>query len=79
MSNLHFNKQGFVDSLKTNKNLVTYLSTTIGLMLTLLMHSLIQGDIKLEYFAYAVVVSFAFYVWAVVDNRYRKEPCKISD
>jgi len=41
-------------------------------MVIMIMHGLIQGNLKAEYFAYAIVVSFAFYLWAVVDQKFRK-------
>ena len=72
MLSLHFNKEVFINALKANKNMVTYLSTTVALMLTLIMHGLIQGNLKPEFFAYALVVSAAFYVWDVVDHKSRK-------
>jgi len=71
MLSLHFNKQVFIDALKANTNLVVFISTTIALMLTLIVHGLIQGNLKLEYFIYAVIVSIAFYMWAVIDQKYR--------
>ncbi|TCM67011.1 hypothetical protein EC844_11052 [Acinetobacter calcoaceticus] len=79
MLSIHFDKQVFMNSLKANKNLVTYLSTTVALMLTLILHGLIQGDLKLQYFAYAIVVSAAFYVWAVIDSRYRRQKPECVD
>ena len=72
MLSLHFNKQVFINSLKANTKLVTYLSTTIALLATLLIHGLIQGNLKPEYFAYALAVSAAFYIWDVVDHKSRK-------
>ncbi|RKG41020.1 hypothetical protein [Acinetobacter rongchengensis] len=69
---IHFNKQVFINSLKTNKKMVTYLSTTLALLATLFIHGLIQGNLKPEFFAYALVVSAAFYVWDVVDHKSRK-------
>ncbi|QPF39154.1 hypothetical protein H0S58_06695 [Acinetobacter sp. TTH0-4] len=71
MLSLHFNKQVFINALKANKNMVTYLSTTIGLMVILIMHGLIQGNLKPEFFMYAFIASIAFYIWAVVDQKYR--------
>ncbi len=71
MLSLHYNKQVFIDALKANTNLVVFISTTIALMLTLIVHGLIQGNLKLEYFIYAVIVSIAFYMWAVIDQKYR--------
>ena len=35
MLSLHFNKQVFINALKANNNLVTFLSTTFALLLTL--------------------------------------------
>ena len=40
-------------------------------MLTLLLQGAIQGNLKPEFFAYALIVSFAFYVWAFFDYKYR--------
>ncbi|ALD01085.1 MAG: hypothetical protein VB979_11960 [Acinetobacter sp.] len=71
MLSLHFNKQVFINALKANKNMVTYLSTTVGLMVILIMHGLIQGNLKPEFFMYAFIASIAFYIWAVVDQKYR--------
>ncbi|OTG93340.1 hypothetical protein [Acinetobacter sp. ANC 3832] len=71
MLSLHFNKH-FINSLKSNTKLVTYLSTTIALMLILLFHGLIQGNLKPEFFAYALFVSAAFYIWDLVDHKTRK-------
>ena len=72
MLSVHFKKQFFINALKANKNMVTYMSTTIALMLTLLIQGLIQGNLRPEYFAYALIVSVAFYFWAVIDHKYRK-------
>ena len=74
MLSLHFNKQVFINSLKTNKKLVTYLSTTFAIMLMILLHGLIQDNLKAEFFAYAMVVSAAFYVWDIIDHKQRKSP-----
>lgn len=71
MLSLHFNKEIFINALKANKNMVTYLSTTSALLMTLIIHGLIQGNLKPEFFIYAFIVSLAFYVWAVVDQKYR--------
>lgn len=71
MLSLHFNKQVFINALKANKNMVTYLSTTVGLMVILIMHGLIHGNLKPEFFMYAFIASIAFYIWAVVDQKYR--------
>ena len=73
MLSLHFNKEIFINALKANKNMVTYLSTTVALLVTLIIHGLIQGNLKLEYFLYAFIVSIAFYIWAVVDQKYRQQ------
>lgn len=71
MLSLHFNKEIFINALKANKNMVTYLSTTAALLVTLVIHGLIQGNLKPEFFIYAFIVSVAFYVWAIVDQKYR--------
>ncbi|OAL79114.1 hypothetical protein E0H80_08210 [Acinetobacter sp. ANC 4779] len=73
MLSLHFNKEIFINALKANKNMVTYLSTTVALLVTLIIHGLIQGNLKPEYFLYAFIVSIAFYIWAVVDQKYRQQ------
>ena len=67
MLSLHFNKQVFINTLKANNNAVVFLSTTIALMLTLLL----QGNLKPEFFAYALIVSAAFYAWAFIDLKFR--------
>ena len=72
MLSLHFNKQVFIDALKANDtNLVTFICTTFALMLPLTVHCLIQGNLKLEYFGYALIVSAAFFLWAAIDQKYR--------
>ena len=71
MLSLHFNKQDLMTALKTNSQLLTFISTTVALMLTLTLQGLIQGNLKAEYFAYALIVSLAFYVWSVIDQKYR--------
>lgn len=71
MLSLHFNKEIFINALKANKNMVTYLSTTAALLVTLIIHGLIQDNLKPEFFIYAFIVSVAFYVWAIVDQKYR--------
>ena len=73
MLSLHFNKEIFIKALKANKNMVTYMSTTVALLVTLIIHGLIQGNLKPEYFLYAFIVSIAFYIWAVVDQKYRQQ------
>lgn len=71
MLSLHFNKQFFIDALKADSNAVTFVCTTVALMLTLFVQGLIQGNLKAEYFGYALIVSCAFYLWAVIDQKYR--------
>lgn len=73
MLSIHFNKEVFINALKANKNMVTYLSTTAALLVTLIIHGLIQGNLKPEYFLYAFIVSVAFYIWALVDQKYRQQ------
>ena len=79
MLSIHFNKQVFINSLKTNKKLVIYLSTSIALMIILSIHGLIQGNLKPEFFIYALLVSAAFYVWDVIDHKFRKQRTKVLD
>ncbi|OTG82493.1 hypothetical protein B9T31_14435 [Acinetobacter sp. ANC 4558] len=71
MLSTHFNKQVFINTLKT-KHVTTYLSTTIALMVILALHGMLQGNLKPEYFLYAFIVSLAFAFWNVVDHTYRK-------
>lgn len=71
MLSTHFNTKVFIDALKANANLVTFLSTTIALLLTLIVQGTIHGNLKLEYFVYALVLSVAFCIWAIIDAKYR--------
>jgi len=41
-------------------------------MVTLLFQGTIKGNLKPEYFAYALVVSLAFCMWAIVDRKFRQ-------
>lgn len=72
MLSTHFKKEVFIDALKHNSNLVVFFTTTIALMLTLVVQGAIKGNLKPEYFVYALIVSAAFYLWAVIDAKYRK-------
>ncbi|MCU4348356.1 hypothetical protein KTH05_11405 [Acinetobacter lactucae] len=71
MLSLHFNKQVFINTLNS-KDSVVYGVTPLALMLTLLFQGMIKGNLKPEYFMYAMVVSFIFCVWAFVDHKMRK-------
>lgn len=71
MFSLHFNKQVFIDTLKTNDSIV-YAITTFALMATLLLQGTIMGNLKPEYFAYAMVVSMAFCTWGIIDRKCRQ-------
>ncbi|NIE95035.1 hypothetical protein NDN11_08150 [Acinetobacter sp. C26M] len=71
MLSIHFNKQVFINALKTNDSIV-YAITTLALMVTLLFQGTIKGNLKPEYFAYALVVSLAFCTWALVDRKFRQ-------
>ena len=71
MLSLHFNKQVFINALKTSDTVI-YGITTVALMLTLAFQGMIKGNLKPEYFMYAMVVSFVFCVWAFVDHKMRK-------
>lgn len=72
MSPIHFNKLFFINTLKTNNNSIVFSSTTIALMLTLLLQGSIQGNLKPQFFVYAAIVSIAFYIWAIIDTKYRR-------
>ncbi len=67
----HFNTQVFINALKANQNLVTFLSTTFALMLTLLLQGSIQGNLKPTYFLYALLVCIAFAIWTSIDQKFR--------
>lgn len=71
MFSLHFNKQVFINSLKANNNAVVFLSTMVALVLTLAVQGTIQGNLKPEFFIYAIAVTMAFYLWAFFDTKYR--------
>jgi cell shape-determining protein MreD len=71
MLSTHFNKQVFINTLKT-KHVTTYLSTTIALMVILALHGMLQGNLKPEFFLYAFIASLAFALWNLVDHKYRK-------
>ncbi|WP_163124349.1 hypothetical protein [Acinetobacter portensis] len=71
MLSTHFNKEIFINTLKT-KHMVTYLSTTFALMMILAIHGVIQGNLKPEFFVYAFVVSLAFAMWNIIDHKCRK-------
>ena len=71
MLSLHFNKQVFINTLKANDSIV-YAITTLALMSTLLLQGTIKGNLKPEYFAYALIVSLAFCTWGIVDRKFRQ-------
>lgn len=71
MFSIHFNKQVFINSLKANNNAVVFASTMFALMLTLILQGTIQGNLKPEFFAYALAATLAFYVWVFIDSKYR--------
>ena len=71
MLSLHFNKQVFIDTLKTNDSAV-YAITTVALMATLLFQGAIKGNLKPEYFVYGLVVSLAFCMWGIIDRKFRQ-------
>jgi hypothetical protein len=75
MLSLHFNKQVFIDTLKTNDSVV-YAITTLALMATLLLQGTIKGNLKPEYFAYALIVSLAFCMWGMIDRKFRQISAK---
>lgn len=71
MLSTHFNTQVFINTLKANHNLVIYLSTTFALLLTLLLQGMIKGNLKPEYFVYALGLSMVFCIWAIADQKLR--------
>ena len=73
MLSIHFNKQFFINSLKTNSKLVIYISTTLAIFLMIIMHGLIQGNLQPEFFGYALIVTAVFYIWDIIDHSQRKQ------
>ena len=71
MLSMHFSKETFMNTMKT-KHMITYLSTTIALMVILAIHGVIQGNLKSEFFLYAFVASLAFAMWNLIDHKCRK-------
>lgn len=66
------NKLVFINAVKGNQHMLTYCVTTLALMVTLAFQGVISGNLRPEYFLYALVVSTAFALWAVIDQKYRK-------
>ena len=60
MLSIHFNKQVFINSLKTNSKLVIYLSTTLAIFLMILMHGLIQGIYNLNFLPMLLLLQLFF-------------------
>ena len=71
MLSIHFNKRIFINTLKANDTIV-YAVTALALIATLLFQGLIKGNLKPEYFAYALIVSLAFCTWGIVDRKFRQ-------
>ena len=71
MLSMHFSKETLMNTMKT-KHMITYLSTTIALMVILAIHGVIQGNLKFEFFLYAFVTSLAFAIWNLIDHKCRK-------
>ena len=79
MFSTHFNKEVFINTLKT-KHFMTYISTTFALMVILALHGAIQGNLKPQYFLYAFIASLAFAIWDIADHKCRKvQKAKITD
>ncbi len=74
MSVQHFTKTVFSDAFKQNSDRLVYISTSFALMLTLVIYGSIQGNLKAEYFVYALIVSLVFCLWAIIEHKYRKDP-----
>ncbi len=72
MHSLPLNKRSFAKVFKNDKNFLNYVVTTVALMLTLLFHGVINGNLKLEHFLYALIVSALFSIWALIDHKCRK-------
>ncbi|WP_111894388.1 hypothetical protein [Acinetobacter sp. MB5] len=74
MISMKMNKLIFINNAaKHSQEIMTYCFTTLALMLTLAFEGVITGNLKPEYFIYALVVSLAFALWAVIDHKFRKE------
>ena len=71
MLSLHFNKEVFTNTMKT-KHIVTYVSTTLAIMIMLAIYGFIQANLKPELFVYTFVMSIAFAIWNLVDHQFRK-------
>lgn len=70
---ISMNKLIINNAVKHNPQFLTYCFTTLALMLTLTFQGAITGNLKPAYFFYALVVSLAFAVWAVIDHKFRKK------
>lgn len=57
---------------RINPNIAIYMVMTIALMLTLSVQGIISGNLKAEQFLYAIGVSIAFSVWAMIDAKFRQ-------
>lgn len=69
---ISINKQTFLHAMKNESNLAIYVSTTFALLATLGFQEVIRGTLKPEHFGYALLVSFFFVVWAIIDGKFRK-------
>ena len=69
---ISINKQAFIHAMKNDSNLAIYVSTTFALLATLGFQEVIRGTLKPEHFMYALIVSFFFVLWAVIDRKFRK-------
>jgi hypothetical protein len=63
----HMNK-----NIRFNPNIAIYMMMTIALLATLSVQGVINGNLKAEQFLYAIAVSVAFSVWAMVDAKFRQ-------
>lgn len=48
-----------------------YVSTTLALFLAVTFCGWLQDNLKAEYFVYALAVSAAFAIWALIEHKYR--------
>ena len=72
MLSTYFTKQTFMNACKNNSDFVVFLSSTVALMLMIVLHGLIQSNLQPAYFMYAILVSGIFYIWTIIDQKYRK-------
>lgn len=68
---ISINSQALAHAFKQNSNFSTYVFTTFALLATLGIQEVIQGQLTPQHFLYALMVSFSFVVWAIIDYKFR--------